>query len=87
MSVTVLNWRYFDGYNHSTFEPVKSKQDDIVGWHCMVVVDSDNYEEFNSWLFRNCPTTQYHGYHSDTVKYILHITDQAEAAHFSLKWL
>lgn len=87
MSVTIVNWRYCDGYNHSTFETVKSKQDYMVGWHCSVITDTN---EFVDWLSNNCPSAYYSISTMMTSRgkaYHLHITDQAEAAHFSLKWL
>ena len=85
MKISVYHWKYLDGYNHTAFEPVTEAVVDVIGWHCWVY--TDNNFEFEKWMKEFCPKSEYTlRFNSGDPVYILHITDQDEAAHFLLKW-
>jgi len=85
MMVQIGNWKYYDGYNHATFELLKEPVPSIVGWHCWA--HPSNAVEFEQWMKQFCSNTSYVvcSDHNRPI-YLLHITDPAEASHFLLKW-
>lgn len=56
------------------------------GWYCWVYPPND--EEFRQWMNSNCPRAECtHRFNSGDPMHTAHITDDAEATIFMLRWL
>lgn len=55
-------------------------------WTCWVYPENDR--DFESWMKMNCPTAEYtHRFNSGDPMYTVNITNDGEAALFTLRWL
>lgn len=86
----VFSWRFETGEPEevgvSVVYPSGVREGLPRGWYCSVYPEND--DQFLRWMILNCPTAYViHRFNSGDPMWTVHITEEAEAALFVLRWL
>lgn len=86
----VYDWRFETGEPEevgvSVIYPTGFRDGFPRGWYCAVYPENETL--FTDWMTMNCPTADVvHRFNSGDPMWTVHITSEAEAALFVLRWL
>jgi hypothetical protein len=83
---SVHHWRFEDGKNVPNLGSQWEMDPSPRGWYCWVY--PDDYDEFEFWMAKNCPTADcVRRFNSGDPMITVYIREDKEATLFQLRWL
>lgn len=85
-STVVHHWRFEDGITPVNLGGLWPMDPPPRGWYCWVY--SEDYNDFESWMAKNCPTADLtRRFNSGDPMTTVYIKEDQEATLFQLRWL